>query len=436
MRAAVTWRNGGAGRALGLVMLAGAVNYLDRITLSVAAPLIAAELHLTPGRMGLLLSAFLWAYALAQAPVGALVDRLGARPLLGGALALWSAAQAATGLAGNLPQLVVARLVLGVGEAPQWPVGAKVVRTWIAPHRRGLATGLFNSASTLGPAIAPPIVTALMLAFGWRGAFLATGAIGLAAAVIWIGLYRDRPAPIDEPEETSAPPPWSRLLGQPTLWAMALGNFGSGYMTWFYAVWLPSYLESARHFSVLATGWAASVPYLFGFAGSLAGGWACDRLAAAGLSPLVSRKAPIVAGLVGGAICTGLAILAPSGALALAAICGALMCANVATASIWALAVIAAPRRWTASVGAVQNFGGLIGGAVAPIVTGLTLEATHSFAPALAITAAAGVGGALVYLLGVRKPIVAQSYRRISTSSTQALTTASTNTATAPPASQ
>jgi len=398
------WRGGGAGRALGLVMLAGAVNYLDRITLSVAAPLIGAELHLGPARMGLLLSAFLWAYALAQAPVGALVDRLGARRLLGGALVLWSAAQAATGLAGSLPQLVAARLVLGVGEAPQWPVGAKVVRTWIPPRRRGLATGVFNSASTLGPAIAPPIVTALMLAFGWRGAFLATGLIGLVVAALWIGLYRDRPAPPDEVEDAAAPP-WSRLLAQPTLWAMALGNFGSGYMTWFYAAWLPSYLETARHFSVPATGWAASVPYLFGFAGSLAGGWACDRLAAAGFPALASRKAPIVAGLVGGAACTGLAILAPTGALALAAICGALLFANVATAAIWALAVIAAPRRWTASVGAVQNFGGLVGGAVAPLVTGLTLAATHSFVAALSITAAAGVGGALVYLLGVRRPI-------------------------------
>src|ERR1700679_1079065 len=102
---------GGAGRALGLVMLAGGVNYLDRITLSVAAPLIGAELHLTAGQMGWLLSAFLWAYALAQAAVGGLGDRFGARPLLGGALMLWSAAQAATGLAASLPQLIAARLV-------------------------------------------------------------------------------------------------------------------------------------------------------------------------------------------------------------------------------------------------------------------------------------------------------------------------------------
>jgi MFS family permease len=398
-----TGRTRGAGWALALVMLAGAVNYLDRVTLSLAAPLIGAELHLRAGAMGLLLSAFLWAYALAQVPVGALVDRWGARPLLGGALALWSVAQAATGLAASLPQLIAARLVLGLGEAPQWPVGAKVARTWFAAPRRGLVTGAFNSASTLGPALAPPIVTALMLAFGWRGAFVATGLLGLVVAAIWIGGYRDRPAPAQS--ETAAPPRWPRLIAQPTLGAMALGNVGSGYMTWFYAAWLPSYLEGARHFTVLQTGWAASVPYLFGFAGSLAGGWACDRLAAAGLAPLASRKLPIVVGLAAGAACTGLAVAAPDGGLALAAVSAALFFANVATAAIWALAVVAAPARWTASVGAFQNVGGLVGGAVAPIVTGLTLEATHGYGLAFAITMAAGGAGALVYLLGVRRPI-------------------------------
>jgi MFS family permease len=363
-----TGEGGGAGLALALLMLAGAVNYVDRVTLSLAAPLISAELHLKAGAMGVLLSAFLWTYALAQAPTGALIDRQGPRRLFGGALVLWSAAQAATGLAGGLPQLITARMALGVGEAPQFPVGARVVRSWFAERRRGLATGVFNSASTLG-------------------------------------LYRDRPT---RPGAAAAPIRLAELPGllrAPTLWAMAGGNFGSGYMTWFYAAWLPSYLMAERHFSLPQVGWAAAIPYLFGFAGSLAGGWACDRLAGAGLSPLASRKAPIVAGLLGGAACTGLALAAPTGAWALAAICGALFCANVATAAIWALAVTAAPARFVSTVGAVQNFGGLAGGALAPIVTGFTVEATHGFAAALAITATAGLAGAAIYLFGVRAPL-------------------------------
>jgi len=390
---------------LGLLLLAGAVNYVDRITVSVANPLIAAELHLRPAQMGVLLSAFLWSYALAQAPAGALIDRFGPKRLLGAAMGLWSTAQAATGLAPGLPALILARLALGVGESPQWPVGARLVRTWFQHQHRGVATGVFNSASTLGPAIAPPIVTALMLSLGWRGAFIATGGAGLMVAVLWLSLYRERPT---APDESSAAPPVAtrRVLTHPTLWAMALGNAGSGYLNWFYAAWLPGYLEMARHLSVPKTGWLAAVPFLFGFLGSLVGGWACDRLASAGLSPVISRKAPIVAGLVAGGAFTGVAIFANSDAAVLAAISAALFFANVAGAAVWALAITVAPTNATASVGAVQNFGGLVGGAVAPLATGLMVEATGSFAPALAATAAAAFGGATVYLFGVRRPIM------------------------------
>ena len=351
--------------------------------------------------MGLLLSAFLWAYALAQAPVGALVDRLGPRRVLGGAMALWSAAQAAAGFATGLPSFIAARLALGVGEAPQFPAGARVVSQWFEPRHRGLATGVFNSASTLAPAIGPPLVTALMLGFGWRGAFIATGVAGVLVAGLWLGLYRDRPTPA----ETAPPVPWRRLISVPTLWAMALGNAGSGYMNWFYAAWLPGYLEMERHLGIPKTGWVAAVPYLFGFVGSLTGGWLCDRLQRAGLSPIASRKAPIVAGLAAGGAFTALAILARSDLSAVAAIAAALFFANLAGAAIWALAVSAAPPGAVASVGAIQNFGGLMGGAAAPIVTGLMVEATHSFVAALAATAVAAFGGAAVYLLGVRRPI-------------------------------
>jgi MFS family permease len=390
--------------ALGLLLLAGSVNYVDRIALSIASPLIAHDLRIGPVQTGVLLSAFLWTYALAQAPAGWLADRLGARRLLGGALVLWSAAQAATALAFGAPQLLAARLALGAFEALQWPTGARIVRDRFEGRRRGAATGVFNSASTLGPAIAPPIVTALMLNIGWRGAFAVTGLVGVLVAALWVGLYRDpRPRPVGEAKLASAP--LADVLRSPTLWAMMLGNAGSGYLTWFYAAWLPSYLELGRHFSVAETGLAASLPYAFGFLGSLAGGAACDGLAKAGLGELASRKAPIAAGLLGGAAFTALALAASTGLAALAALSAALMFANVATAAIWALAPAAAPERAVASVGALQNMGGLLGGALAPIVTGVTLKASGGFGPAFVIAAVAGLAGAAAYLVGVRRPI-------------------------------
>jgi MFS family permease len=400
------WRRGQV-LVLALLLLTGVTNYVDRVALSVANPLIRAELHLSLSQMGLLLSAFVWAYALAQWPAGALIDRLGPRRLLASALVLWSAAQAVAGLAVNLAQFALARAALGVGEAPQFPVGARVVRTWFAPSHRGSATGIFNAASTLGPAIAPPLVTALMLACGWRLSFLIMGASGVVVAATWWALYRDPAAPVDAPPAASSLTAggWARLVTSPTLWAMTAGNFGAGFMNWFYTAWLPGYFEIQRHVSIAKTGLLAAIPFAFGVAGSLLGGWLCDRLARAGLSPIASRKAPIVGGLIAGALFTGLAIGARNNTEAMAAICAAVFCSNLAGAAVWALAVAAAPPQAVASVGSVQNFGGLFGGALAPILTGLSVEATGSFATAQAATAAIASAGALVYLLGVRRPI-------------------------------
>ena len=136
--------------ALAMLVVAGVINYVDRATLAVANLLIRDDLHLSIADMGYLLSAFLWAYAFAQLPTGAMVDKLGPRLLLTCGLSLWSFAQLLGGLVQSFGQFFSARLLLGVGEAPQFPTGARVVRDWFNPRDRGLATGIFNCASSLG----------------------------------------------------------------------------------------------------------------------------------------------------------------------------------------------------------------------------------------------------------------------------------------------
>ena len=140
--------------ALAMLVVAGVINYVDRATLAVANPLIRQDLGLSIADMGYLLSAFLWAYAFAQLPTGAMVDKLWPRVLLTCGLALWSFAQFLGGLVQSFGQFFAARLLLGVGEAPQFPTCARVVRDWFNPRDRGLATGIFNCASSLGTAIA------------------------------------------------------------------------------------------------------------------------------------------------------------------------------------------------------------------------------------------------------------------------------------------
>jgi sugar phosphate permease len=177
--------------AIIILILSGTVNYLDRATLAVANPLIRQELGLNVAGMGLLLSAFLWSYAFSQLPAGALVDRLGPRRLLTIGLTVWSLAQAAAGLVTNFGVFVLARIALGIGESPQFTSATRVVRDWFNVRDRGLPIGMVATSPFIGQAIAPPLLTALMLAFGWRLMFVIMGAAGLLVAAIWFTFFRE-----------------------------------------------------------------------------------------------------------------------------------------------------------------------------------------------------------------------------------------------------
>src|SRR4051794_31019209 len=225
--------------ALVLLVLSGVANYIDRATLAVANPLIREELGLSIADMGLLLSAFLWVYAIAQLPVGALVDRLGPRLMLTLGLGLWSLAQAFGGLGNSFGQFFTARAVLGLGEAPQFPTAARVSRDWFNPRDRGTATGIWNCSSTLGTAISVPLLTFLMLSVGWRWMFLIMGVAGLLVAIIAYAIYRNPSEVALTPEErrhltegdTTGEsgrltwPEWKRLFSFRTTWGMLIGFF-------------------------------------------------------------------------------------------------------------------------------------------------------------------------------------------------------------------
>lgn len=402
--------------ALTILVVAGTLNYLDRSTLSIANPLIRQELGLSIADMGVLLSAFLWAYAFSQLPGGALVDRVGPRRLLAWGLALWSVAQVAAGFVTSFLQFSIARVFLGVGEAPMFSSAVRVVRDWYRVRDRALPTGIWNCTSSLGPAIAPPILTALMLTLGWRWMFIVMGVAGLAVAMLWYVKYRDAaefaftPEERDYVQEGEEPPAanrvtfseWGQLFRFRTTWGLILGFFGVVYMGWLYLAWLPGYFEIQRHMSIPKTGWVSAIPFAFGVVGSIGGGAIADRLMAAGFSPINSRKLPVIVGLLGMAAFTVVAAETPSNTIAVACISAALMFGACASGMSWALASVAAPSNCTASLGAIQNFGGYLGGALAPTITGFIVQSTGSFVPALLVSAAIGLASALVYLVVIR----------------------------------
>jgi MFS family permease len=404
--------------ALVLLVLTGVINYLDRATLAVANEYIRADLGLSLGQMGLLLSAFSWSYALCQLPVGALVDKIGPRWLLGTGLVIWSVAQAAGGLAANFGWFVIARIVLGIGEAPQFPSAARVVSNWFPLRARGTPTGIYNSASPLGVALAPLVLTPLILATSWHWAFFLTGALGLVAALIWVSVYRDpvraemseaEHSYLDEGQaagvaQATSFASWRALFRYRATWGMLLGFFGSVYLNWVYLTWLPGYLRTQRHMELAQAGFAASVPFLCGFAGALVAGWASDRVTRYAASPVASRRRAVVASMLGMVAFTIPAALVESNTLAVACISIVIFLANASSACSWSLVTAVAPRSRIASLGALQNFGGFLGGALAPILTGYIAQA-WSFVPALLMGAGIAFLSAMCYHFLVKDSI-------------------------------
>lgn len=404
--------------ALILLVFSGLINYLDRSTLSIANSAVRSEMGLSASQMGLLLSAFSLPYAFAQLPMGVLLDKLGARVTLGFGMLLWSIAQLAGGFVRTVNQFFIARLLLGVGEAPQFPAGAKVFSDWFALKERGRPTGIFVASTTIAPALAPPVLTALMFSVGWRGMFIVMGAAGILVAIAWYSIYRDRrevPLTVDEIAylEDGQPPDdrpmtaaeWRGLFRQRTTWGMIFGFMGVIYMVWLYLTWLPAYLEQERGLPLATAGWVMTIPYLAGTFGQLSSGIVADALLARGLKPINSRKWPICIGLVLAAAFTVPAAYTPSLTSAIVFISCAMFFINLASGGAWALVSVAAPRRLVASLGSLQNFGGYLGGSFAPIITGVMVDRTHSFVNALLISAAVAIAGAISYIVLVRLPI-------------------------------
>jgi sugar phosphate permease len=409
--------------AIVLLIAGGALNYVDRATLSVANKLIQEELGISVAKMGWLLSAFLWAYAVAQLPVGGLIDRFGPRKVLGLGLFGWSVAQAAGGLVNGFGAFIVARVALGVGESPLFPGGARVVRDWFNIRRRGFATGLCQSAGTLGNFIAVPLLTFLMLSLSWRWMFIIVGGVGVVLSFVWWSIHRD-PAEVrltpeefdyltEGDENTTTRPPsfaqWKQLFTYRTTWGMIAGFFGNIYVLWMYTGWLPYYLEHERHMTVAEVGKVAGIPYFFGCVGAVTGGWLCDLLTRHGWTPIGGRKLLISCSLFGTACCTVGTAFAQSSSTVLVFVSISLFLIYIVSSAAWATVPVAAPSQYTASLGSIQNFGGYLGGALAPAVTGMILQTTGSFANALMLSAVLSLISAAAYLLLVRGPIPADT---------------------------
>jgi sugar phosphate permease len=403
--------------ALILLDISGVINYVDRASLAVGLPLIRQDLGISIAHSGVLLSAFLCAYAICQLPAGAAVDRFGARLLLSVGLVVWSLAQTLGGMVSSFREFIGVRALLGFGESPQFPSCARVVADWFARRDRGFATGVWNSSSSLGTAIAAPFLTILMIHVGWRWMFITMGLAGLVVGFAFYCLHRDpkqlrlSAAEVEylSGSERERQPvslrDWRRLFGFSTTWGMLCGFFGIAYLSWLYFAWLPQYLEIQWHLSIAKTGWLAAIPFMCGVVGSLTGGRLCDILSRRGLSTINSCKIPVVCVLFAVVLCTVLAAYSSKSLLAVGYISLSLFMINIGSTAAWTMATVAAPQIYAASLGSIQNFGGYVGAAIAPVVTGYMVQATASFRSALLVAAGVAFFAGIGHLLLVRDPI-------------------------------
>jgi ACS family hexuronate transporter-like MFS transporter len=285
---------------LAVFVLSTAINYLDRQTLATLAPLLRSEFKLSNTHYGLILTAFSATYAVSAPCAGWLIDRLGLNRAISLAVALWSAAGIATGFTKGLAGLVGCRAVLGAAEAAGIPAAGKAIHRYLRPAERALGNALNQGGVSLGLMLAPPLATWLAMRFGWRQAFVATGALGLLWIPLWNKLAR---RPDDSPAEPA--PGGAEILRDPRLWAFMAANALSmtGYSLW--TNWTTLYLVEVHRLTLVQAAWYAWIPALFAGAGGAAGGWLSLRWVEAGVPAAQARARACLAASVlalGGAL--------------------------------------------------------------------------------------------------------------------------------------
>lgn len=269
-----------------------AINYLDRQTLSVVAPLLEKQLSLSTIGYSHVVFLFLLGYTIGQTLDGKFIDRAGTRLGMLYCVALWSVFSMLHSLAVEVTTLGILRFLLGIVEAGNWPGGVKAVAENFRPDRRAFAIGVFNSGSTAGAIVAPPLVAAVVGVWGWRPMFTIVGVTGLVWVLFWTKLYRREPSRVKLPATAASRTPRTTraYLRDRAACGLMISRFFSDPIWWFYAFWLPEYLAQSRGFSLTHIGRTAWIPFAFAGLGGWLGGLGSDFWVRRGLTAVVARK--------------------------------------------------------------------------------------------------------------------------------------------------
>lgn len=405
-----------------LLFCLSAINYVDRIALSVSSQAIAQEFNLSPVALGYLFSSFLWTYIICLLPMGMFVDRYGTRVSNAVSITVWSAATMLTGAAGSFSALVATRLAMGAGEASTFPAGIRTIREWVPVGERGVATAIFNSGGYAGPAFGAILLAWVSSIWGWRGSFVVAGAIGFVWLAAWL-IWFNKPEKVTwlQPEErqkilsernagesiatTGSVTSLRNLLRARSVWGLALTQGCAVYTQYLFLTWLPSYLQATRDLSILKTGLYTAISY--GLAVIL--GIALGRVSDAVLSPATVRDGGRRNMVVVMMLCSSIILAAPFvtsvwGIVALVTI----SLTGISTAVSLNFALTNDLLRNSQDAGKATSilvFGGNIFGVLAPIVTGYVIAGSGGYGWAFGLAGILLLIGALSSLTLTRQPI-------------------------------
>ncbi|HQT63881.1 MAG: MFS transporter [Acidocella sp. 20-57-95] len=401
-------------RMLAVVALAVVINYLDRAILGIASPSIRTEFSISPAEMGFVFSAFSWSYLAFQIPGGVVLDRLGNRLVYTLALIGWSLFTILQGFTSGLTSFFVARLGLGVFEAPCFPANSNIVGKWFPRSERGRAIGVYTAAEYVGLGFLSPILFLLLGNFGWRSLFLVTGVIGIIIGALMWSIYRD---PYDSKSANDAELQYIQAGGGLTtkdasgtkfsmenvrelfrhrqMWGLCIGQF-SVYSTFvFFLTWFPTYLATQRHMAFISVGIYASVPYIAGFFGILFAGFLSDFLLKR-TSLNVARKLPVITGLLLASTIISVNFVSDNNLVL--AILSVAFFGQAMSSSGWAVLSEISPKGLLGLVGGFFSFAANLSGIVVPIAIGYIVQVTGTYVGALAFIGIVAAIGAVSWI--------------------------------------
>ena len=407
----------------GLLFAATAINYIDRQTIGVLKPTLQAELKWTESSYADIVFWFQAAYAIGYLGFGPIIDRIGARAGYAVAFSIWTLAHIGHGFVHSITQFALMRFALGLGESGSFPSSLKAVSEWFPQKERALAVGIFNAGSNVGAIITPLVVPAITLVWGWRAAFVVTGAATFVWLIAWLAMYRNpgshknltaaELAYIRSGDEAASPGvsvsvSWSKLLKVRETWAYALGKFLTDPIWWLYLFWLPDFLSKRYNLDLKSFGPPLVAIYLLSDVGSVVGGWASSRLMKSGRSANVARKTTM---LICAVAVTPIVFAQFVSELWMAvAIIGLATAAHQAwSANLMTLPSDMFPRVAVGSIVGIGGMAGAVGGMLMSKYNGYILDAFGSYQPIFALAGGAYIAGiAVIHFFSPRLTRVAE----------------------------